>query len=283
MQPVLQVVISFFQMRLKAITAVVGLLLSSTITAAYRIFAFEPSPGRSHWNVMSAALESLLDAGHEIVCATMHRPAESLAGHRNYTHIDMSKQVGTSILNLSYEEVLKRYFDKIFMVRAIVDRENRMCKALIELAEVRDILWGDGRLRFDVIFLESLLSECSTALISHLGLPVVYMIPCPLGHWFTPAVVGSAGHLSYLQHVLHVVQPIPKTFVQRLADVVDYVHMNFVRWYEDPDFSYPRPPNAIMFINTHCSIEPTRPLGSDVHEIGGIHLRPPKPLSWVRA
>lgn len=266
-----------FQMRLE-VAAAVGLLLTTTVTA-YQIFAFEPSPGHSHWNVMSTALESLLDAGHVVVCVTMHRATGRLAGNPNYTHIDASKSMGESLINLNYSDLMRLSEN---LTRMAMHVEQLSCNALTELSDVRDLLLDDGRPRFDVVFLDSMYSECSKALFSRLGLPVAYVIPCPLGDWITPTVFGSAGHMSYVQHALHVVPPVPKTFGQRVAIAVHYVYTNLVRWRLDVDYSsYPEPRNSIVFINTHYSLEPVAPMGLEVHEIGGIHLRPPKPLPRV--
>ncbi|VVC25655.1 UDP-glucuronosyl/UDP-glucosyltransferase [Cinara cedri] len=269
-------------------TAAVVLLVTScltrTTTTAHRILAYEPCAGSSHWNVMSAVLESLVDAGHEVVCLTMHRAAERLAGHPNYTYIDITALTARpeeTARDLDYGQVMKIFRSNAFMIGMALTWAQRLCETLDDVPAVRRLFDGtDGGRPFDAVVMESLHSECQSALPGRLGgVPVFYVVPCPFVDWM-PTVTGSPDHPSYLGGLL-TDRPTPDSFGQRLHNAAVYVHTNFLRWYLDVSADavrWPRPRDAVVFVNTHYSVEPARPLGPNVVEIGGIHLRPPEPI-----
>lgn len=263
----------------------------STVTNAYRILAYEPSSAYSHWNVMSAVLESLVDAGHEVVYLALHPATDQLAGHPNYTHVDLSTLTHQPKMwsqDLDFSQMTKLFVSSAFMIRVATDRARRMCTLLSDVPEMRDILNDGDQKRFDAIVMESLFSECQwTVLSGQLRLPTVYVVTTSPVNWM-PMATGLPNHPSYVGTLL-TGHPSPGTFVQRLFNAIDYVYTNAVRWYWDvgsrnDDYrtllSTAR--NTMLFINTHHSIEPARPLGPNVLEIGGIHLRrPPRNVSLV--
>lgn len=277
--------------------AVTTFLLSAvgylaTVANAYRILAYEPSSAYSHWNVMSAVLESLLDAGHEVVCVTLYPTATGqLAGHPNYTHVDPSSLAGRPKVwsqDLDFSQMQNLFVSTAFMIGMATDRAQRMCAMLSDMPEMRDMLDGNGRKRFDAVVMESLFSECQWSLLSgRLRLPTVYVVTTSPVNWM-PAAAGSPDHPSYLGTLL-TGHPTPATFLQRLRNTVDYAYTNSVRRYRDTRSRHDDHNrrlstawNTMVFVNAHHSIEPTRPVGPDVLEIGGIHLkRPPRTLSRV--
>lgn len=263
---------------------------------AYRILAYEPSAGHSHWNVMSAVLESMVDAGHEVVCVTLHPATDHLAAHPNYTHVDISataagRQKAMTAVDRDFTGVMRLFGSNGFMIGFATDRARRLCATSSGTPEVRAILDGSdgvdggGRRPFDAVVVESLFSECRWPmwLPDRSRLPVAYVVPSAPVNWM-PVATGSPDHPSYLGTLL-TGHPTPDTFVRRLSNTVDYAYTNLVRWYHDDPYrggGWSTTPNAVVFVNTHRSVEPARPLGPNVVEIGGIHLRRPlKPLPQV--
>lgn len=259
------------------------------VAIGYRVMAYQPSLGHSHWNVMSVVLEGLLDAGHEVVCATLHPATDQLAAHPNYTHVDMTAAAaaaGTSALRDGRNQdlaVLNRVFgDRPGMVRYAVVRARTMCHALSTMVEMRDVL--NGRRQFDVVVVESLFVECPVLSPDRLNASAtVHVVPSAPVNWM-PSHTGSPDHPSYLGTLL-ADHPTPVTFAQRLANALDYARTNLARWCRDyataDDQTWLAPPASMVLVNTHHSVEPARPLGPNVVEIGGIHLRHPKPLPRV--
>lgn len=268
-----------------AAAAVLLQINGRTAADAYRILAYEPSVGHSHWNVMSAVLESLVAAGHEVVCLTVHPATGLLAAHPNYTHVlmvdhddDNSAWYYRTARDLEYAQLMSLFRSNAFLVRSVTDRMRNMCRLLFEWT--RDM----PPLRFDAVVMESLHSECDAALPRLLDAPVAYVVPCPAVDWM-PAATGAPYSPSYMGALL-ADRPTPVTFRDRLANTLVHVHAKLVRWYHDRAAAIPpptaRPPRgAVVLINTHHSIEPARPTGPNVVEIGGIHLRPAEPLPRV--
>lgn len=233
---------------------------------------------------MAAVLESLVDAGHEVVCATAHPATDLLAAHPNYTHVDMSSMAPHSkARDIDYAQVMRIFRSNAFMVGLATTRARSVCEHMhFDMPEMRDILHGGGGRAFDAVVMESLHSECMSALPGRLGVPVVYVVPSPPVNWM-PAATGAPDHPSYLGALL-ADWPTPSTFGHRLANALVYVHTALVQWYHDAglDPRWPEPRRAMVFINTHHSMEPARPMGPNVLEIGGIHLnRPVEPLPRV--
>lgn len=283
-----------FQTRLgmaAMVSAATVALFVCSATNAYRILAYEPSAGHSHWNVMSAVLESLVDAGHEVVCATSHPATDHLAGHPNYTHVDISAAVAAAgwpeatALDRNLTQLMNVFGSNGRMVGVATDRARGLCTTLSGTPEMRDVQDGGNGRRFDAVVMESLFSECQWSLLpDRLRLPVVYVVPSAPVNWM-PVATGSPGHPSYLGTLL-AGHPTPNTFVRRLLNAADHAYTNLVRWYRDEPYRGGWPataPNTMVFVNTHHSVEPARPLGPNVLEIGGIHLRRPvKRLPRVR-
>lgn len=254
---------------------------------AYRIFAYEPSTAISHWNVLSAVLESLVDAGHEVVCATPHVPTDRLAVHPKYTHVDLSRITGRPdrwARDLNYSSLSALFVSTGFMISVAMERAQRMCNELLSHGpRTCDIFDSDDRKSFDAIVMESLFSECQWSVLSGCfgqDTALVYVVPSSPANWM-PVPTGSTDHPSYLGTLL-ASHPTPVTFIQRLRNTVDYTYTNVVKWYRETignhhdgywSRSVVRPPNTMVFVNTHYSIEPARPFGPNVLEIGGIHLR----------
>lgn len=271
-------------MRSIVVTLLWSIVCLTTIARAHRILACEPSLGHSHWNVMSAVLESLVAAGHEVVCTTMHSATDWLAAHPNYTHVDMSSTpvAQQTARDVDYTQVLKIFRSNAFMVGLATVRARRVCEHMFDMPEMRDILDGGGR-AFDAVVMESLHSECMSTLPDRLGVPAVYVVPSPPVNWM-PVATGAPDHPSYLGALL-ADRPTPVTFGHRLANALVYGHTALVRWYNDGgrDHRWPENQHAMVFVNTHHSVEPARPTGPNVLEIGGIHLnRPLEPLPRVR-
>lgn len=261
-------------------------LFVCSVVNTYRILAYQPSAGHSHWNVMSAVLESLVDAGHEVVCVTLHPATDHLIRHRNYTHVDISAAVSepqARAVNWNLTQVMGVFRSNWFMIGLATDRARKLCVTLSGMSEIRDIFDGNNGRRFDAIIVESLFSDCQwSLLLDQLRLPVMYVVPSAPVNWM-PVVTGSPDHPSYLGTLLNG-YPTPNTFVRRLLNTVDYAYTNLIRWHRDKSnhYGWPTITNTMVFINTHHSVEPTRPLGPNVLEIGGIHLRRPlKPLPPV--
>lgn len=88
----------------------------------------------------------------------------------------------------------------------------------------------------------------------------------------------------------------PKTFWDRLLNTYDYAYTYSLHWWYDrrateigrtyfgkdaPDAHTLRKQISLVFVNSHFSFDLPRPWGTNLIEIGGIHVAKPKPLPEV--
>lgn len=175
------------------------------------------------------------------------------------------------------------------MMSNIMRYTRASCDKIYEHPRMVEIMDGAETGKFDLVITEPLGSECVAYVATVLGVPMVYVVPLPVvtylersltGHVPNPAVSGHAmSHLGTL-----------KTFTERFANVALTVYCSTLKWYSElrDRQADPQPYDSVdlarpsmIFINSHFITEPSRPLTSDVVQIGGIHLTPPNPIPKV--
>lgn len=74
----------------------------------------------------------------------------------------------------------------------------------------------------------------------------------------------------------------PKTFFSLVVD--DYTDKMLQQIFGDeiPSVSDLKKGTSLMFVNSHYSLSGSRPLSPAVIEIGGIHIKDPKPIKQVK-
>lgn len=260
-----------------------GLVTTDTINAA-RILAITPIAGASHWNVMSSVLEVLLNRGHSITVAT---PFLRKIPHENYTEIDLSKRIPLAI-GSPWKTVVGVYKPPVACLKFLNDVQLTTCRATFDHPDLQRALHAG---HYDLVITELLGSRCDLYLASHLGLPHVAIISSQMLTWYQDSF-DNPSNPSYIS-TLNSPYPKPETFLQRFWNFVDYAVICTYFKYMDIEatvmgrkyFGDSRP-NAeallrnvsMVFLNTHSNFDFAKPLATNFKEIGGIHLKPPKPL-----
>lgn len=151
--------------------------------------------------------------------------------------------------------------------------------------------------RFDVVISELLASRCDLYMASHLGIPHVGIMSSQMLTWYQDSF-DNPSNPSYIT-TLNSNMPFPKpeTFSQRLWNLVNYVILHIYFKYTDSGAtelgrkyfgSHQLDAETILrnvsfvFLNTHSHFDIHKPMATNFQEIGGIHLKPPKPLPTVR-
>lgn len=263
------------------------LTAAATVESA-NILAVQSVPGHSHWNVMSAVLRALTDAGHAVTVFTPF--PDSGDGRENYTVVGMAGAMRPSLaLDVAY---LTEYFGSASAVMPnMANATRRFCTEVYEHDRMRDILRG-RRPRFDAFVTEPFSSECVSYAASRLDVPLIYVVPPPaLTHLERP-LFGHVPNPAAVAHVLSPTGSAPRTFARRLANAALTVYCAVLTWHADRTLrrADPRPYDradpvkpSVTFANTHFVAEPSRPLPPNVVQIGGIHLSRPKSIPQVSA
>lgn len=89
---------------------------------------------------------------------TVQPATERLAGHPNYTHVDMAAGLPDgrhrTARDLDYAQLMSLFRSNAFLVWSVTDLMRRMCRLLFEMPETRDLVDGTAG-RFDAVVMES--------------------------------------------------------------------------------------------------------------------------------
>ncbi|XP_050522156.1 UDP-glucosyltransferase 2-like isoform X2 [Daktulosphaira vitifoliae] len=256
----------------------------TNILNAAEILAVSPIPGTSHWNVMSSVLEILMDRGHKI---TVVSAFPRKIPHENYTNIDISNLVHISVAE-PWEKVIGVFQPPVSCLHFLNDIHQKICQIIYSLPEFQRIL---STKRFDVVITELLGSRCDLYLGNYLNIPQIAIVSSQMLTWYQESFDNPANP-SYITP-LHISYPKSETFIHRLLSTINYLTINISFKYYDnrateigrmffgenkPDAETLLRNVSIVFLNTHSSYDLPKPLANNFKEIGGIHLKPLKPL-----
>jgi glucuronosyltransferase len=254
-------------------------IFTSLITYAHvdalEILAIENIAGKSHWNFMSAVLRSLSDNGHNVTVFTPF-----IDGNRvNYTEVYVELP---SIMLLDAVETLNTFGKPMVMVPLLMNMTRYYCNIIYGHRDMREIL-NSGKSNYDIVITEIASSECSGYVASKLDLPLIYVIPSPMVTYIERSLLGDVSNPATVSHLM-AYHMVPRTFVQRLSNVVLWGFSLFVLIYKEMelkkideqtfDLVEPKKP-SLVFMNSYYITDAPRPLPPSVIQIGGIHLNTP--------
>ncbi|VVC25654.1 UDP-glucuronosyl/UDP-glucosyltransferase [Cinara cedri] len=267
------------------------LLLSGLIAVGERraadaanILAITPIAAASHWNVMSSVLDVLVNRGHKI---TVVSPFPRKTPHENYTTIDVSKLVPFAIAS-PWDTVINVYKPSTMCIKFLNTCQQHMCHTAFGHPDLQNALRTRA---YDLVITELLASRCDSYLASQLGIPHVAFVSSQMLTWYQDSF-DNPSNPAYIT-TLNSPYPKPETFVQRFWNVIDYVRVYSYFKYVDvmataigrqyfgknqPDVETIIRNISVVFLNTHSSFDLHKPLAANFKEIGGIHLKPAKPL-----
>ncbi|XP_050432600.1 UDP-glucosyltransferase 2-like isoform X4 [Adelges cooleyi] len=253
-----------------------------TVTEGARILAVETVAGRSHWNFLSAILNTL-STRHQITAVTPF-----LEGNReNYTEIDISQEL-FSFLNVSLLK-MKEGFGTPWSFSVNAHLHSRIsCDHILHFKPLKDIILR-GRGQYDLLILEPTLNPCSAYLGSKLDVPQVYAIPFLLPTWTNALMFGHRSNPSHEANMF-LSATVPNGFCQRFHNTIIHMVTVGVPWFmatvnglRQPDRYYDlisvRHDPAMVFVNDDQALGNTKQIPVNMKQIGGIHLSShPRPL-----
>ncbi|KAF0721384.1 UDP-glucuronosyltransferase 2B17-like, partial [Aphis craccivora] len=241
---------SFYTMKLFVYYILASLITYKSVNAL-QILAIEFIPARSHWNFMSAVLQSLSDNGHNV---TVYTPFQ--AGNRsNYTEINLELP---SMVGMDAMESLKMFAKPTDLITSVMNMTRHFCNIAHEQKDIRELL-NSGKSNFDIIITETASSECSSYVASKINLPMIYLVPSPMLTHIEHSVFGDGPNPATVSHLV-AYHAVPRTFAQRLSNFILLGTSLFALIYKemelkkiDPqpyDLVKPKKP-SLVFMNTH--------------------------------
>lgn len=273
--------------RLLMLLAVVAVVVVGDV-AAYNILFFHNAGTRSHLHVMFPIAEELLERGHTVTGAFF---SPSGIQHPNYTEIllpDIVTEAMTSLSKVMMEQgsetsilnyrILSRAYASwdYILDRAVEFMQNPHFQSILQQ-------------KFDMIVeiggLGSFLAEV-------LDCPITIVMPAGPMHTITN-YLGTPFNPAH-QAVLSSKMTDPTVFSQRLANVALYLGFGLFSkvtsyaitsglrsrlGYEGPSITEAMASRTqLLLANSHVVTHPPIPLMESVVQIGGVHIKPSKPL-----
>jgi len=234
---------------------------------------------------MRAVLRALTDNGHNVTVFT-----PSVDRNRvNYTEIDMS---GMFKMKLAMDIVeMRRLFNDQFTPASFVLKLGRIsCDVLTKNDQLNDILANKLETDFDAIIFEpGIISGCLTYLGANSTLSLIHTTSVPINTYTGRITYGDVHNPTTVSTMLFKFA-VPKTFVQRLTYTLVFLYISTIIRFKEfllqvieskpYDASIVTSP-SLVFMNTHFISNKTRPTSSNVVNVDGIHLKPPKKIPQV--
>ncbi|XP_050442608.1 UDP-glucosyltransferase 2-like [Adelges cooleyi] len=256
-------------------------------TDGANILGVFPINGRSHWVVYESLMKALAARGHNVTVITSFPQKSPIA---NYTDIDVSKAFPSAVNKISIDLVLN-VLSSIFANQWFISSHSlNICQTCIKLPTVQALLKSD--IKFDAVFTEIFGSDCDVGYAYHYKAPLLSMISSSHLPWSYDRV-GGPDNPSYIPTIVTKVAG-KMNFKERVINTLYYIYFKmawkyYSEWPADKFLKENFGPNtpyindilyntSMVFVNGHFSLDGPRPLVPNMVEIGGIHVKPPRPL-----
>lgn len=275
-------------MYLVAASLVLTLLARSGDSA--RILALLPYNARSHYVVMEPLLQALADRNHHltVVSSFPRSPVQTL---KNYRDIDLSPYLPPVISNYTLEgiqESLPHLFKSALFIAQI---HTTVCEKVLKDEKVMALLEE----KFDLVIGEIFGADCFNYIQYKLNVPLISWVTSTPLPWMADRT-GLPDNPSYVPNYFVDYSP-HMTFPQRVFNTVTLLYAKAAYYISSelpshrlaadvlkeslPSMEEVNRKTALVLVNSHYSLSQSRPFPPNVVEVGGIHIKQPKPLPKV--
>lgn len=254
------------------------------------VFAF---PGRSHWMMIDAILNELLDRGHEVTCIANFALSRR---HENYTEIRIAPIYDFWKESVKVDSIFE--LTDISIHRMLVDFMYSLGLETTEHAFRRDNVGEflrNDKSRFDLILAEQFYQEAFLMLAHKYQAPVVTVGTFGFAQYMGPLM----GMMNMWSHVPHEFLPFTDrmTFWQRLYNSATSAYELLLRFFYYmprqeamalehfghlngplPKVSDLERQISVMLLNSHAPLTTARAKVPGLIQVGGLHIKEPKPL-----
>lgn len=250
------------------------------------ILALVPVNSRSHYIVMEPLFKALAARGHQITVVSPYPQKKPLP---NFTEIDVSELFPTKSMSVDF--IRANVYSMTDCVKAVADIGYKTCQATY--ADERISRLYNSSAKFDLVITEIFSSDCFVVFAEKFNAPLISFVTSVALPWSNDRI-GNPDNPSYIVNYWHefahqmslyerVVNTASLIYSKVLAyRVADLSHTKFVREFlggEVPDlYDVYNRRTALIFVNSHYTVNQPRPMVPNFVEIGGIHLQQLEPL-----
>lgn len=265
-----------------------SLSLFSVVDSA-KILGIFPFRSYSHYTPFEPLLLELARRGHRVTVYSYFPQKTKVPNFTDVlldTNIDL--HVNTIPVHLFQTNNMNLFYDIYFL-----HYELSILERTLQSKTVHSLV--NSNEKFDLVISEYFNSEVLFGIASKLHAPYIGMISCTMMPWTSvnfaspsnPSYVPMLftpynAHMSFTQRFVNTYKQLTALFLYRYFFVPRTNAMIRQLFSESAPSADDLVKNAsLMFVNTHFSLHEAKPLAKNVIEIGGIHIKPAKPLPQV--
>lgn len=244
-----------------------------------KILGVFPYPGPSHFICFEPLMKALAEKGHEVTVVS-HFPQKNGVG--NYTDIVLEDSAAwRDVVDIP---LLPKTFLKYF--ETMKHLKQLLSKSCDHLSHPEVIKLLDPKRTFDVIVIETWISDCFLGLVHKLGAPFVGISSTVSLSWSNWRLKNPINP-SYIPLPTSPFAP-TMSFLERVANVLMllYEKYTFEKWLIEPGYAratevFGDLPQleaiarnvSLLLVNSHFTLQGARPLVPNVVEIGGMFVQ----------
>ena len=267
--------------------------LNTTSEEKFNILGVFGHPGKSHFDFFEPLLEELARRGHKMTVMSYfprNPNITSVEVLRNYKDINLSGPLLNKWINrVDLTKIDYSIFSSVRMLFTIHQWALDACQAGLNIPEVRKLIKSDEK--FDLIITEFFNTDCFLGFVHKFKAPFIGLSPHQIMPWHNYQM-RNPDNPSYVP-VPSLEFPPQMNFLKRS---INTIFTNFAKvlfntafqWSvrkiveeafgpDVPPFDEITTPSALL-ANIHYSLFGARPHAPNVLEVGGLHIRPVKPL-----
>ncbi|XP_071054635.1 UDP-glucosyltransferase 2-like [Onthophagus taurus] len=269
------------------ITFVFFISLLVSTTNSYKILGLFPLPIKSHFIFFEAILKGLVERGHEVYVVS-HFPQKNPTARYNDINISGSIPYDISNISISYK-LFRSVFGMAWHIYKTCGSE--ICEYLMKNPKI--IALKKNPLKFDVVISEIYGTDCLLGFAHHFNVPIIGASSTDLLPWSgtrmgnpdNPSHVSNyLGFNSLKMNIFEKIYAVGLTIATKIGYFCISTVVTEMRSREFFGKTFPPMENliyntSILLSNTHFSFTEPRPVVPGIIEVGGAHIRKPKPVS----
>lgn len=264
------------------------LTVLAVLSESANILSFTTLPAYSHYVIVDPIIKGLAERGHNITAVTYFPQKTQI---KNIHDIDVSHSQPLVSGKITMDYVLKNWGKITGMIDFIIGLSYQNCEAVLKDKAVQELIKNDGN-KFDLVINEVFGADCFSGFAYKYKAPLVSVVTTISFPWIHKRI-GNPDNPAYIPTYFSKITD-GMTFYDRLINTINfaYSYIAYPFYSELPNhklieesFGEPFPPiqeilknTSLVLINSHLSYKPIQPVLPNYIDIGGIHLKEPKPL-----
>lgn len=254
-----------------------------------RILGIFPGPTKSHFVMFKTIMKGLAARGHEVDVVS-HFPLEEPLPRYNDLSVKGSMPI---LLKDGMNMTAIRHIGGLRAVLTLitVTLGYEQCEIMFKHPVFKQLLYTNRT--YDVVITETFGTDCMLGFGHHFNVPNIILISS-VSHPWANDMFGNPDNPSYISNYYSPYYG-ALSFKERLMNSITYIITKL--WYKfcsvipsdriSKEFFGHKLPNlkdlasnvSLGLVNSHYSINGARPMVPNFIEVGGVHIKTPKPLS----